>query len=181
MSLLCVQDLGKAFRAYRSEWQRFARWFGIPAKPSEEHWVLRHVNFDIQPGEAIGIIGHNGAGKSTLLKMITGTLQATEGYMQVNGRIAAILELGMGFNHELTGRQNVFHAAGLMGFSVEQIQQTIPDIEAFAEIGEYFDEPVRTYSSGMQMRVAFSVATAFRPEILIIDEILAVGDISFQT
>jgi lipopolysaccharide transport system ATP-binding protein len=180
MSLLNVHNLGKAYRTYRSELQRFARWFGLPVKPSEEHWVLRHVNFDIQPGEAIGIIGQNGAGKSTLLKMITGTLQPTEGELQVNGRIAAILELGMGFNPDLTGRQNVSHAAGLMGFSAEQIQQAMPDIEAFAEIGEYFDEPVRTYSSGMQMRAAFSVATAYRPEILIVDEALSVGDAYFQ-
>jgi lipopolysaccharide transport system ATP-binding protein len=180
MSLLNVHNLGKAYRTYRSELQRFARWFGLPVKPSEEHWVLRHVNFDIQPGEAIGIIGQNGAGKSTLLKMITGTLQPTEGQLQVNGRIAAILELGMGFNPDLTGRQNVSHAAGLMGFSAEQIQQAMPDIEAFAEIGEYFDEPVRTYSSGMQMRAAFSVATAYRPEILIVDEALSVGDAYFQ-
>ncbi|MEZ0121972.1 MAG: ABC transporter ATP-binding protein [Candidatus Reddybacter sp.] len=180
MSLLSVQNLGKAFRTYRSEWQRFARWFGLPIKPSEEHWILRNINFDIQPGEAIGIIGQNGAGKSTLLKIITDTMQPSEGQVQVNGRIAAILELGMGFNPELTGRQNVFHAAGLMGFNAEQIQQAMPDIEAFAEIGEYFDEPVRTYSSGMQMRVAFAVATAYRPEILIVDEALSVGDTYFQ-
>ena len=180
MKLLSVQNLGKSFRSYSSELQRFALWFGIPVKPSEEHWVLRHISFDIQPGEAIGIIGQNGAGKSTLLKMITGTLQPTQGQVQINGRIAAILELGMGFNPELTGRQNVFHAAGLMGFSSKKIQLAIPDIEAFAEIGEYFDEPVRTYSSGMQMRVAFSVATAYRPEILIVDEALSVGDTYFQ-
>jgi lipopolysaccharide transport system ATP-binding protein len=180
VSLLTVHNLGKAYRTYRSELQRFARWFGLPLKPSEECWVLRHVGFDIQPGEAIGIIGQNGAGKSTLLKMITGTLQPTEGEVQINGRIAAILELGMGFNPELTGRQNSFHAAGLMGFTAEQIQQVMPDIEAFAEIGEYFDQPVRIYSSGMQMRVAFSVATAYRPEILIVDEALSVGDSYFQ-
>jgi lipopolysaccharide transport system ATP-binding protein len=180
MSLLTVHNLGKAYRKYKSEWQRFSGWFGIPIKPSEEHWVLKHVSFEIHPGEAIGIIGQNGAGKSTLLKMITGTLQPTEGHLQVNGRIAAILELGMGFNPELTGRQNVFHAAGLMGFTAEQIQHAMPDIEAFAEIGEYFNEPVRTYSSGMQMRVAFAVATAYRPEILIVDEALSVGDAYFQ-
>src|SRR5690606_16239368 len=114
------------------------------------------------------------------LKMITGTLQPTEGSVEVNGRIAAILELGMGFTADLTGRQNVYHAAGLMGFKSEQITQIIDDIEAFAEIGEYFDEPVRTYSSGMQMRVAFAVATAIRPEILIVDEALSVGDSYFQ-
>jgi len=180
MTVLRVQNVGKAFRTYRSEWHRFARWFGLPVRPAEEAWVLLHINFDIQPGEAIGIVGQNGAGKSTLLKIITGTLQPTEGLVQVNGRIAAILELGMGFNPELTGRQNVRHAAGLMGFSPEQIEATMPDIEAFAEIGEYFDEPVRTYSSGMQMRVAFAVATAWRPEILIVDEALSVGDAYFQ-
>jgi lipopolysaccharide transport system ATP-binding protein len=180
MTLLRINSIGKAFRAYHSEWQRFARWFGLPLKPAEETWVLRHISFDIQPGEAIGIVGQNGAGKSTLLKIITGTLQPTEGQVKVHGRIAAILELGMGFNPELTGRQNVRHAAGLMGFTPDQINQAMPGIEAFAEIGEYFDEPVRTYSSGMQMRVAFAVATAWRPDILIVDEALSVGDAYFQ-
>lgn len=180
MSLLVIDNLGKSYRTYRSEWQRIARWFFLPVKPSEEHWVLKHISFSILPGEAIGIVGQNGAGKSTLLKMITGTLHPTEGDIQINGRVAAILELGMGFNPELTGRQNVYHAAGLMGFNTDEIKQAIGEIEAFAEIGDYFDEPVRTYSSGMQMRVAFSVATAFRPEILIIDEALSVGDSYFQ-
>lgn len=180
MSLLVIDNLGKSYRTYRSEWQRIARWFFLPVKPSEEHWVLKHISFSVLPGEAIGIVGQNGAGKSTLLKMITGTLYPTEGDIQINGRVAAILELGMGFNPELTGRQNVYHAAGLMGFNTDEIKQAIGEIEAFAEIGDYFDEPVRTYSSGMQMRVAFSVATAFRPEILIIDEALSVGDSYFQ-
>lgn len=180
MTLLAVSNVGKAYRTYRSEWQRMARWFYLPVKASQEHWVLKHISFNIEAGEAIGIVGQNGAGKSTLLKMITGTLQPTEGKVQVNGRIAAILELGMGFNAELTGRQNVYHAAGLMGFNTVQIDTVIGDIESFAEIGEYFDQAVRTYSSGMQMRVAFSVATAFRPEILIIDEALSVGDSYFQ-
>jgi lipopolysaccharide transport system ATP-binding protein len=180
MNLLTVSDVGKAYRTYRSEWQRIANWFYLPIKASTEHWVLKHINFSIRAGEAIGIVGQNGAGKSTLLKMITGTLQPTEGAVQVNGRIAAILELGMGFNPELSGRQNVYHAAGLMGFGSEQVKGVITEIENFAEIGAYFDEPVRTYSSGMQMRVAFSVATAFRPEILIVDEALSVGDSYFQ-
>ncbi|WP_434775479.1 ABC transporter ATP-binding protein [Pseudomonas oryzihabitans] len=180
MSLLKVENLGKAYRTYRSEWQRFGKWFGLPTGSVDEHWIIRDVNFEIKPGQAIGIVGQNGAGKSTLLKMITGTLQPTEGSVQVNGRIAAILELGMGFNPELTGRQNARYAAGLMGFTAEQIDAEIQNIENFAEIGEYFDQPVRTYSSGMQMRVAFSVATAFRPEILIVDEALSVGDSYFQ-
>lgn len=180
MSLLSVKNLGKAYRTYNSEWKRIASWFFIPVKSNHEHWVLRHISFAINAGEAIGIVGQNGAGKSTLLKMITGTLQPTEGSVHVNGRIAAILELGMGFNPELTGRQNVYHAAGLMGFNHHQVDEAIGDIEAFAEIGEYFDESVRTYSSGMQVRVAFAVATAFRPDILIIDEALSVGDSYFQ-
>jgi len=180
VTLVNLENIGKAYRVYRSEWQRFGRWFGFPAKPLEEHWVLKHISFAIRPGEAIGIVGKNGAGKSTLLKMITGTLQPTEGRVQVTGRIAAILELGMGFNPELTGRQNTRHVAGLMGFTAEQIERIMPGIEDFAEVGDYFDEPVRTYSSGMQMRVAFSVATAIRPEILIVDEALSVGDAYFQ-
>jgi lipopolysaccharide transport system ATP-binding protein len=138
------------------------------------------VSFDIHPGEAIGIIGQNGAGKSTLLKMITGTLQPTEGTISINGRISAILELGMGFDPNLTGRQNIYHAAGLMGFNTPQIEESMPAMENFAEIGEYFDDPVRTYSSGMQMRIAFAVATAWRPDILIVDEALSVGDAYFQ-
>lgn len=177
---LQVRSLGKTFRRYRSEWRRIFSWFGVPVAPLEEHWVLRDISFTIAPGEAIGIVGQNGAGKSTLLKLITGTLRPTEGSCTVRGRIAAILELGMGFNPEFTGRQNVLHAAGLMGFQAEEILAVMPEIEAFAEIGEYFDQPVRTYSSGMQMRVAFSVATAFRPDILIVDEALSVGDAYFQ-
>lgn len=178
--LLAVNGLGKAFRDYGSEWRRFASWFGLPAQVKAEAWVLRHVSFSVARGESIGIVGQNGAGKSTLLKLITGTLRGTEGVVSVNGRIAAILELGMGFNPDLSGRANVQHSAGLMGFSRLAIAGAMTAIEEFAEIGEYFDEPVRTYSSGMQMRVAFAVATAFRPDILIVDEALAVGDAYFQ-
>lgn len=180
MTVLEVCNLGKAYRQYSSQWHRVFSWFGLPVKPVEEHWVLRNVSFSVAPGEAVGVIGQNGAGKSTLLKLITGTQRPTEGYVRINGRVAAILELGMGFNPEFTGRQNVYHAAGLIGFNTVEIAGVMPEIEAFAEIGEYFDQPVRTYSSGMQMRVAFSVATAFRPEILIVDEALSVGDAYFQ-
>ena len=180
MTVLDIKNVGKVFRAYKSEWQRVARWFGWKTAPAEETWILRNIDFKIQSGEAVGIVGQNGAGKSTLLKMVTGTLKPSEGSIFVNGRISAILELGMGFNPELTGRQNVQHAAGLMGFSLQQIDAVMSEIQLFAEIGDYFDEPVRTYSSGMQMRVAFAVATAWRPEILIVDEALSVGDAYFQ-
>lgn len=179
-SLLVVRGLGKAFRDYGSEWRRFAAWFGVHFLTKSESWVLRDISFSVAPGESIGIVGQNGAGKSTLLKLITGTMKATTGTVAVNGRIAAILELGMGFDPDLSGRANVYHSAGLMGFSRKAIDSVIDDVEAFAEIREYFDEPARTYSSGMQMRVAFGVATAFRPDILIVDEALSVGDAYFQ-
>ncbi len=180
MIRLQVNNLGKAFRTYASEWHRVAGWFGWPIRPTGEQWVLRGIGFSLAAGEAVGIVGKNGAGKSTLLKMITGTLKASEGSIAVNGRVAAILELGMGFNPELTGGENVRHAAGLMGLSREEIERLLPEIREFAEIGSYFDEPVRTYSSGMQARIAFAVATAHRPDILIVDEALSVGDPYFQ-
>jgi lipopolysaccharide transport system ATP-binding protein len=141
---------------------------------------LQDINFTVQSGEAVGIIGINGAGKSTLLKMITGTTQPTTGSIQMSGRVAALLELGMGFHPDFTGRQNAYMAGQLLGYSIEDITRLMPDIEAFAEIGEYIDQPVRVYSSGMQMRLAFSVATAIRPDILIVDEALSVGDAYFQ-
>lgn len=177
--MLSINDLGKAYFRYSSEMDRFARWFGLGNDPVDATWVLRHVSFKVDQGEAVGIVGQNGAGKSTLLKLITGTCRATEGTVEARGRIAALLELGLGFNQELTGRENAIHSAGLMGISQQQIGSLLPEIEAFAEIGEYFDAPMRSYSSGMQMRVAFSVATAVRPELLIVDEALAVGDAYF--
>ncbi|BAF71286.1 ABC transporter ATP-binding protein [Sulfurovum sp. NBC37-1] len=178
--VLKVSNISKFFKEYKSEWYRIASWFGFNFKPIEVHHILKKIDFTIAPGESVGIVGQNGAGKSTLLKIITGTLKPSGGTVEVNGRISAILELGMGFNSDLTGRQNVYHSAGLMGYSVEQIDKVIADIESFTEIGEYFDQPVRTYSSGMQMRVAFGVATMYRPEILIVDEALSVGDTYFQ-
>lgn len=176
---LVVDNIGKAYVEYASEMQRFARWFGVPVTPKAEHWVIRHLNFRLDPGESVGIIGQNGAGKSTALKMITGTTRPTEGSVSLHGRVSALLELGLGFNLELTGRENAIYAAGLMGLAQARIMELMPEIEAFAEIGEYFDQPMRTYSSGMQMRVAFSVATVVRPDILIVDEALSVGDAYF--
>lgn len=178
-AILEVRNLGKSYRRFRREWQRVLSWF-VERRPLEENWVLRHIDFTIMRGEAVGIVGQNGAGKSTLLKMIVGTLQPTEGSVTQAGRVAAILELGMGFNPELTGRQNAYHSASLLGLKPEEIKIVLPEIEKFAEIGEYFEKPVRTYSSGMQVRVAFAVATAIRPDILIVDEALSVGDSYFQ-
>ncbi|MCC4633026.1 ABC transporter ATP-binding protein [Xanthomonas dyei] len=178
--MLVVNGLGKAYRRWGSEWARVASWLGLPTRPAEENWVLRGVSFSIAAGETVGIVGHNGAGKSTLLKLITGTTRPTEGTVTCTGKVAAILELGMGFNADLTGRENAYHSAGLMGYSHAEIEAAMPAIEEFAEVGEYFDQPMRTYSSGMQMRVSFSVATAFRPDILIVDEALSVGDSYFQ-
>ena len=181
MGSIQVTGLGKAYRHYPTRWARLAEWLLPWARPRHQlHWVLENISFKVEPGEAVGIIGVNGAGKSTLLKMITGTTVPTTGSIQLNGRIAALLELGMGFHPEFSGRQNVFMAGQLLGMSIEELDQLMPEIEAFAEIGDYIDQPVRTYSSGMQMRLAFSVATARRPDILIVDEALSVGDAYFQ-
>ena len=178
--ILVVTDLAKSFRTYQRERHRFMGWLGINGHAPVENWVLRDICFQLAPGETVGIIGENGAGKSTLLKLITGTLRADCGSILVRGRISAILELGMGFNIALTGRRNAYHAAGLMGLSKRQTLEILPEICEFSELGAYFDQPVRTYSSGMQMRLAFSVATAMRPDILIVDEALSVGDAYFQ-
>lgn len=178
--VLTVNGLGKVFRRYKRELHRVLNWFSFQFPPAEEHWVLRDISFEVRAGEALGIVGRNGAGKSTLLKMITGTTRPSEGGVHFKGRIAAILELGMGFNYDYTGRQNVYHASGLMGLQRSDMDAIMPELEAFAELGAYFDQPIRVYSSGMQVRLAFAVATAFRPDILIIDEALSVGDAYFQ-
>lgn len=181
MSRIEVTNLGKAYKVYSSHWARLKEWMIPFSKPRHElKWVLRDINFTVKLGEAVGIVGINGAGKSTLLKMITGTTQPTTGSVTINGRVSALLELGMGFHPDFTGRQNAYMAGQLLGLSVEEIAALMPEIEAFAEIGEYIDQPVRVYSSGMQMRLAFSVATARRPDILIVDEALSVGDAYFQ-
>ncbi|MET0264783.1 MAG: ABC transporter ATP-binding protein [Duganella sp.] len=176
-----VSNLGKAYRRYPNHRARLLEWI-LPSKRArhETIWVLKDINFSVAPGQALGIIGINGAGKSTLLKLITGTTVPTVGQVVMGGRVAAMLELGMGFHPDFTGRQNVYMAGQLLGMSVEELNTLMPDIEAFAEIGEYIDQPVRVYSSGMQMRLGFSVATARRPDVLIVDEALSVGDAYFQ-
>ncbi|WP_296556938.1 ABC transporter ATP-binding protein [Pigmentiphaga sp.] len=181
MGSITVSGLGKAYKQYPTRWSRLVEWLDLRGRPRHKlHWVLQDLNFTVRAGEALGIIGINGAGKSTLLKMIVGTTSPTAGSVQMNGRVAALLELGMGFHPDFSGRQNAVMAGQLLGMSVKEITKLMPEIEAFAEIGEYIDEPVRVYSSGMQVRLAFSVATAVRPDILIVDEALSVGDAFFQ-
>ena len=181
MGTITVTNLGKAYKKYQTRWGRLAEWILPFAKPRHTlKWVMQGVSFTVRPGEAVGILGMNGAGKSTLLKMITGTTQPTTGSVNITGRVSAMLELGMGFHPDFTGRQNAIMTGQLLGMSIEEITNLMPEIEAFAEIGDYMNQPVRVYSSGMQMRVAFSVATARRPDVLIVDEALSVGDAYFQ-
>ncbi|MFP4273163.1 MAG: ABC transporter ATP-binding protein [Halothiobacillaceae bacterium] len=180
MTVIHAERLGKCFRSYRSEWHRIARWFGVRVSPRHEHWVLRDLSFCIRAGEAVGLVGRNGAGKSTLLRLLTDVMRPSTGNVRVQGRLAAILELGMGFNANLSGRQNVYNSASIMGYTADMVDQVIDRIAEFSELGDYFDQPVRVYSSGMQARLAFSVATAHRPDILVVDEALSVGDAHFQ-
>ena len=181
MGSIQINNLGKAYKQYPSHWARLAEWMLPYAnKKHQLHWVLQDINFAVAPGEAVGIIGINGAGKSTLLKMIVGTTLPTTGSVLLTGHVAALLELGMGFHPDFSGRQNACMAGMLLGLTGQEIDRLMPEIEAFAEIGEYIDQPVRVYSSGMQMRLAFSVATARRPDILVVDEALSVGDAYFQ-
>lgn len=181
MGAITVTQLGKAYRQYPTRWSRLLEWVVPMDKPRHNlKWILQDINFHVFPGEAIGIIGINGAGKSSLLKLITGISQPTTGSVKMEGRVAALLELGMGFHPDFTGRQNAFMAGQLLGLQADEINLLMPAIEAFAEIGDYIDQPVRVYSSGMQMRLAFAVATAVRPDILIVDEALSVGDAYFQ-
>lgn len=181
MGRIQVNNLGKAYKQYPGRWARLAEWL-TPGNAVRHQlkWVLQDITFNIQPGEAVGIIGINGAGKSTLLKLITGTAQPTTGHVSISGQVAALLELGMGFHPDFTGRQNAIMAGQLLGMTAQEVTDLMPQIEAFAEIGEYIDSPVRVYSSGMQMRLAFSVATVKRPDVLIVDEALSVGDAYFQ-
>ena len=146
----------------------------------EEFWALNNVSFEVKKGEVVGIVGHNGAGKSTMLKVISGILKPTEGSVSVHGNIVPMLELGSGFDHDLTGRENVFLNGAILGYSEQYLKEKYDEIVEFSELGKFIDIPIRNYSSGMLMRLAFSIATVVNPEVLIVDEILAVGDAAFQ-
>ena len=181
MTAIQVTEIGKAYKIYSSRWNRLIEWLAFNTiVKHDKKWILRNISFSVKRGEAVGIIGINGAGKSTLLKLITGTIIPTEGSIKLSGRVASLLELGLGFHPEFTGRQNIKIAAQMLGIKNEELKDLMPDIEDFAEIAEYIDQPIRVYSSGMQVRLAFSLATAIRPDILIIDEALSVGDVYFQ-
>ena len=145
-----------------------------------EFWALKNVDFQVNSGEVVGIIGRNGSGKSTLLKIISGILKPTSGHVEVHGNIVPMLELGSGFDFDLTGRENIFLNGAILGYTQEFLKSKFDEIGAFSELGQFIDVPIRNYSSGMMMRLAFSIATVVNPEILIVDEILSVGDEAFQ-
>ena len=184
-----VERLSKRYEIYdaprdrlkQSIFTRGRRLLGLSQKLYfREFWALRDISFDVRKGETIGIIGRNGAGKSTLLQVICGTVNPTSGTVETKGRVAALLELGAGFNPEFTGRENVFLNGSLLGLSHEETERHFDEIAAFADIGDFLDQPVKTYSSGMYVRLAFAVQSCVAPEILLVDEALAVGDIGFQ-
>lgn len=176
-----VDDISKMYKLYDKPSDRFKEALGLTKeKKYHEHYALNHVSFDVKKGETVGIIGTNGSGKSTILKIITGVLNPTGGNLTVNGRISALLELGAGFNMEYTGIENIYLNGTMMGFSREEIDSRLDSILQFADIGDFVHQPVKTYSSGMFVRLAFAVAINIDPEILIVDEALSVGDVFFQ-
>ncbi|HUC16571.1 MAG TPA: ABC transporter ATP-binding protein [Acetobacteraceae bacterium] len=178
--VLRTQDLGKAYRIWRRPEDRLKQMLFPRRRFYDEFWALRHVNLEVGRGEAVGLIGRNGAGKSTLLQLACGTLEPSTGTIERQGRFAALLELGAGFNPEFTGRENVVLSAMVMGLSRDQIAERFDAIADFAAIGDFMDFPVKTYSSGMYARLAFAVAAHVDADVLIVDEILSVGDISFS-
>ena len=176
---LRLAGVGKEYRIYDSPRARLKSLLTGRAL-HRSHWALQGVSLELARGQCLGVVGSNGAGKSTLLKLITGTLQPTRGELARSGRVTAILELGAGFHHDFTGRQNLYFGGSLIGIPAEQMRALEPEVLAFAEIGEAIDRPVKTYSSGMTVRLAFALVTAVEPDLLIIDEALAVGDQHFQ-
>lgn len=180
-TVVSVNNLTKLYKLYDKPMDRLKESLGlIKSKCYKEHYALNNISFQINKGETVGIIGTNGAGKSTILKIITGVLNPTEGEVVINGRISALLELGAGFNMEYTGIENVYLNGAMIGFAKEEIDAKLDAILEFADIGDFVYQPVKTYSSGMFVRLAFAVAINIEPEILIVDEALSVGDVFFQ-
>lgn len=181
---ISVENLGKRFNRFHAEKPTTIMEAALSGlrkmRPVEHFWALRHISFTVAPGEMLGIIGHNGAGKSTLLQLIGGVGYPNEGRVKRRGRIGALLDLGAGFHSDLTGRENVFVTAIVAGLTRREVARSFQSIVEFAELEAFVDNPVRTYSTGMQMRLAFSVAVHTRPDVLLVDEFLSVGDIAFQ-
>ena len=177
--MVLVENVSKLYRLYRKPADRLRELLPGARPLHTDFWALRDISFHVEPGETLSLVGPNGCGKSTLLQIVAGILQPTEGSVKTSGRIAALLELGAGFNPEFSGRENVYLNGEIMGLSRAQIERAMPSIEAFAEIGEFMERPVKEYSSGMYVRLAFSTAIHVDPEILIVDEALAVGDAVF--
>ncbi|MCB0192921.1 MAG: ABC transporter ATP-binding protein [Anaerolineae bacterium] len=176
-----IDGLSKCFKVYDSPWKRAKEWLTMGMSlEHKDFWALRNISFELKRGESLGIIGPNGAGKSTLLKILTGVLYPTSGNCVVNGKILSLLELGTGFNPELTGRQNIFHSSRLLGFPKIYLRERLSDIEQFSELGEFFDRPYKSYSSGMRARLGFSLFAFLECDIFVIDEVLSVGDVFFR-
>lgn len=188
--VITIKNLSKSYQIYEQPRDRLKQFIlpplqrlvGIsPKQYYRDFWALRDISFNVRRGETIGVLGRNGSGKSTLLQMISGTLTPSSGEISISGKITALLELGAGFNPEFSGRENVFLNAAIYGLAREKIEAKFEEIAAFADIGEFIEQPVKTYSSGMYARLAFAVATSLDPEILVVDEILSVGDVFFQS
>ncbi|BAQ61815.1 teichoic acid export ATP-binding protein TagH [Geminocystis sp. NIES-3708] len=179
--ILRVENLGKCFKIYDNPWNRAREWLSISKRSYHQpYWSIKDISFEVRRGDFIGIIGENGAGKSTLLKIITGVLRSTEGTYELNGKVLSLLELGTDFNPELSGRANAIYSAELLGFPEGYVQERMEEIAQFSELEEFFDRPMKLYSSGMKIRLAFSLFAFLESDILILDEVLAVGDIFFK-
>ncbi len=175
-----TQNLGKCYKLYTRPLDRLKELLVSSRRYHQDFWALQDVNLHLEAGQSCGIIGRNGSGKSTLLKLISGVTRPSSGAVQVSGRVGALLELGTGFHPEYTGRENIYFSAAMLGLEGAETEALIPEIIAFTELADFIDQPVKTYSSGMYMRLGFAVATSIRPDILITDEVLAVGDEAFQ-
>jgi ABC-type polysaccharide/polyol phosphate transport system ATPase subunit len=179
-SVISTRNLSKAYRVYAKPYHRALEILLPGVRRHREFWALRNVTLEIPRGSSVGIIGENGAGKSTLLKLLTGITLPTSGEVKVTGRVASLLELGAGFHPEFSGRDNVHLNCSILGMSEEEIAERFPKIAEFSELGDFIDRPVKTYSSGMYVRLGFSVAASVDPDILLIDEALSVGDEHFR-